>query len=116
MNLDAQPWTADFRTTAAPDSVPFFWVFLISGFWRFLSLLGWVGMFLRVLSCRPPPLSAGAGLGNLAVLLWPRTRFLSFFLGGVGVFLRVLSYRPPRSVTGLVWVLWPPYCGPGRVF
>ena len=58
MNLEVQPWIADFRTTAAPDSFPCsgfeVWVFLIDRFWRFLSLLGWVGVFLRVLFLRPP--------------------------------------------------------------
>ena len=80
MYLEAQPWTADFRTSAAPVA------FRFSGF-RGLGLscilvlafsesfgLGF-GVFLRALSCRPPPLSAGAGLGGLAVLSWPRTRF-----------------------------------------
>ena len=36
---------------------------------RFLSLLGWFGVLLRVLSCRPPALVPGHGLGNRAALL-----------------------------------------------
>ena len=44
-----------------------------------------------------PPISAGTGLGNLAVLLWPRIRFLSFWGWVFGVFLRVLSCRPPPA-------------------
>ena len=59
--------------------------------------LGW---FLRFLSCRPPPLSTGAGLGNQAALLWPRTRFLRFWAGfGMvpGFFVLPTS---PRSVPG----------------
>ena len=105
MKLEAQPWTADFRTTAATDSFPSFlgsegWVSLIDWLWRFLSLLGWVGMFLHVLSCRPPVLSGGAGLGTLAALLWPRTCFLSFG-PGLGRFLRFFRPAdPPRSVPG----------------
>ena len=58
------------------------------------------GVFLRVLSCRFPPLSAGAGLGTLAALLWPRTCFLSFGLG-LECFLRFFRRADtPRSVPG----------------
>ena len=78
--LKAQPWTADFSTSAARDSFPFFWVprygffFLIGAG---VSGVSWAGfwVFLRVVFCRPPPPSAGAGLGNLSVQSWPRTRF-----------------------------------------
>ena len=121
MKLEAQPWTADFRTTAATDSFPSFlgsevWVSLIDWLWRFLSLLGWVGMFLHVLSCRPPVLSGGAGLGTLAALLWPRTCFLSFG-PGLGWFLRFfVRPTPPAQCWAMVWVIGPLSCTELYVF
>ena len=71
MNLEAQPWIADFRIAAALKVV-----FRFSGFWvlggfphRFVfdvfCVLGSAfGVFHLVSSCPPPLLSVGAGLGN----------------------------------------------------
>ena len=52
------------------------------------------------LAADPPPLSAGAGLGNLAVLLWPRTRFLTFWGPGLGWFLLFFVLPTPPLSAG----------------
>ena len=68
--------------------------------------LGFV-VFLRVLSCRPPPLSAEAGLGTLADLLWPRTCILTFG-PGLGWFLRFFCLADPLAeCRAMVWVIGP---------
>ena len=45
----------------------------------FLGLAG--HCFTSILSCLPPPLSVGAGLGNRVTHLWHRARFQSCRLG-----------------------------------
>ena len=61
-----------------------------------------MGWFLRFSSCRPPPRSAGAGMGNKAALLWHRTRFLSFGAGfGVVPAFFVLPTPPLSDGAGL---------------
>ena len=78
--------------------------------WCVFCVLGsGFGVFLLIPSFRPPPLSAGAGLGNQPALLRHKTRFLRFwaeFWGvsclielGLGWFLRffVLPTPPPRG-------------------
>ena len=72
-------------------------------------------MFLLIPSCRPPPFSAGAGVGNQAALLRHKTRFLSFVLG-LGCFLPGWAglgavpafFRPadpPAQCQAMVWVI-----------
>ena len=115
MNLGVPPWMADFRLSAALDFFPrrfpglwggwFFYlltfseisgrgVFCSVSFWFVFDFLGlgW-GWFLRILSCLPPPLSVGAGLGNRATHLWHRRRFQSCGLGLGG------SWRIPCHVS-----------------
>ena len=77
-------------------------VFRFSGVWcrgfsyRFgcdvFCVLGF-RVFLLVSSCPPPPISAGAGLGNQAAILWHRTRLRSVFR----VFFSVSSCRSPHT-------------------
>ena len=121
MNLDAQPWIADFRIAATLDSFPFFWV-LSSGFFfffffqRFLRFrVGvWDACSHSVLAT-PLQLSAEAGLGNRAARLWLRTRFLSFRPG----FWEVPAFfglpPPGAQCRGLVWVVRALYCDTGHV-
>ena len=59
MDLEAQPWIADFRIATALDSFPFFRVL---GVEVFLGCWGVPSCFVLP----TPPLSAGAGLGNPA--------------------------------------------------
>ena len=57
--------------------------FQFLGIYKHFQILDWfwsLGLGWGVPACLvlpTPPLSAGAGLSNLAVLLWPRIRFLS---------------------------------------
>ena len=73
-----------------PGHVSEFW----AGFW------GVPACFCRA----DPPLSAGAGLGLLPVLSWPRTRFLFFVCLFVCLFFQCscefCPADPPRSVPG----------------
>ena len=57
-------------------------------------------MFLLVSSWRPPPLTAGTGLGRQTALMWHRTRFLSFWAGFWVVptfYVFRPAYTPPLS-------------------
>ena len=56
--------------------------------------MGWVWGVPACFVLPTPSLSAGAGLGNLAALVWPRTHFLSNEQG-LGWFLR--SFRPAED-------------------
>ena len=91
MNLEARPWIAVFRVTAAPEGSSF------SGFWGlgfprrfsfefsrvFLVGLGVVISFFR--PADPPLLTAGGGLDDLAILIMKpffAFRQKSFFIPG----------------------------------
>ena len=100
MNLEAQPWIADFRNSAAHDiffscrfpglrgGVLHFFLFIFRVF-------GWFGIF---------------PLGTFQ-------RFLILFLGRIGGGVCVLRPAEPLcSVSGLVWVVRPLICGTGHVF
>ena len=105
MNLDAQPWIADFRIAATLDSFPFFWV-LSSGFFfffffqRFLRFRVGVWGVSSYFVLLTPPLSAGAGLGNEIALFWHWTRFLGFWSRFRVVPAFFVLPTPPRSVPG----------------
>ena len=66
-------------------------------------------MFFLVPSCPPPPLSAGAGLGDPTALLWHRTRFLSCWaVFGVVLAHFVLPTPPPLGAGGDLGILATP--------
>ena len=69
--------------------------------------------FLPVSSCPPQQLSAGAGLGGQAALLWHGTRFLSFW-AEFGVVLAYFVLPAPRAQCRVVdWVIGPLNRGTG---
>ena len=113
MYLEAQPWTADFRTSAAPVA------FRFSGF-RGLGLscilvlafsesfgLGF-GVFLRALSCRPPRSVPGLVWG-----VWPFYRgpghVSEFWTGFWDVPACFVLPTPPAQYRTMVWVIGPLY-------
>ena len=87
IDLEAQPWIYDFRITAASHGSPFSWVLevsvcclrFVSGGLRVFGLS--LGCFFIFRPAEPPPLSAGAGLGNRAALFRHKPCFQSFWAG-----------------------------------
>ena len=96
MKVEGQSWIADLCIAAALQRFLFFRVLLNWFVFDVFCVLGsGFGVFFLISSRRSPPLSAGAGLGTQAALLWHRTRFLSF---GAGVRLLPAFFVLPTSL------------------
>ena len=109
MNLEAQPWTADFPFSAALD----IFACRFRGRWgvvlHFLTCAEFSGMGFTFFVLPTPPLTVGVGLGNRTTHLWHRIRFRSFGLG-LGDLWRIPLYFPcfcrfpPAREPGAIWI------------